>query len=102
MRFLSTLALVALATSPLGAQSLDDVLAKHFEALCGKDKIAAVQSAKMVAKRVFARRVPATILWKRPDKVRMGSPSGHDRHSGAYDSKTAWMVMPFSADRPRR
>lgn len=96
MRILRTLAVLALAAVPMAAESLDDVLAKHFEALGGKEKIAAVQSAKMVAKQVFGpQEVPATILWKRPNKVRMDFTLQGMTGTQAYDGTTAWMVMPF-------
>jgi outer membrane lipoprotein-sorting protein len=96
MRSLRTLALVALVASPMAAETLDDVLAKHFEALGGKEKIAAVQSAKMVARQVFGpQEVPATILWKRPNKVRMEFTLQGMTGIQAYDGTTAWMVMPF-------
>lgn len=96
MRLVKTLAVLALVTAPLAAETLDDVLAKHWEALGGKDKIAAVSSAKMVAKQVFGpQEVPATITWKRPDKVRMEFTLQGMTGIQAYDGTTAWMVMPF-------
>jgi outer membrane lipoprotein-sorting protein len=96
MRSLRTLAVLALVASPMAAETLDDVLAKHFEALGGRDKIAAVQSAKMVAKQVFGpQEVPATILWKRPNKVRVEFTLQGMTGIQAYDGTTAWMVMPF-------
>ena len=89
MRSLRTLAVLALVASPMAAETLDDVLAKHFEALGGRDKIAAVQSAKMVARQVFGpQEVPATILWKRPNKVRLEftlqGPGGDTRSPPAF------------------
>lgn len=96
MRFLRTLAVLAMATAPLSAATLDEVLAKHFEALGGKDKIAAVTSVKMKAKQVFGpQEVPATILWKRPNKVRMEFTMQGMTGVQSYDGTTAWMVMPF-------
>jgi len=96
MRFFKTLAVLALMASPLTAETLDEVLDHHFEALGGKDKLAAVQSAKMVAKQVFGpQEVPATIYWKRPNKVRMEFTLQGMTGIQAYDGTTAWMVMPF-------
>lgn len=96
MRIPRILAVLALVASPLAAETLDDVLAKHFEALGGKEKIAAVQSAKMVARQVFGpQEVPATIFWKRPDKVRVEFTLQGMTGIQAYDGTTAWMVMPF-------
>jgi outer membrane lipoprotein-sorting protein len=96
MRFLRTLAVLALITAPLSAATLDEVLAKHFEALGGKDKIAAVKSARMVAKQVMGpQEIPATILWKRPNKVRMEFTLQGMTGVQSYDGTTGWMVMPF-------
>ena len=96
MRFLRALAVLALVAAPAAAETLDEVLAQHFAALGGKDKLAAVQSAKLVAKQVFGpQEVPATILWKRPDKVRMEFTLQGMTGIQAYDGTTAWMVMPF-------
>lgn len=96
MRIPRILAVLALVASPLAAETLDDVLAKHFEALGGKEKIAAVQSAKMVARQVFGpQEVPATIYWKRPDKVRLEFTLQGMTGIQSYDGTTAWMVMPF-------
>lgn len=96
MRCFKTLAVLMLLTAPLSAQTLDEVLAHHWEALGGKDKIAAVQSVRITAKQVFGpQEVPATILWQRPNKVRMEFTMQGLTGIQAYDGKTAWMVMPF-------
>jgi outer membrane lipoprotein-sorting protein len=96
MRFLRTLALLALVTAPAAAESLDEVLAAHFEALGGKEKIAAIQSAKLVGKQQFGpQEAPFVISWKRPDKIRMEFTLQGMTAIQAYDGTTAWMVMPF-------
>ncbi|HLF56300.1 MAG TPA: outer membrane lipoprotein-sorting protein [Thermoanaerobaculia bacterium] len=96
MRFLRALAVLALVAAPAAAETLDEVLAQHFAALGGKDKLAAVQSAKLVAKQVFGpQEVPVTIQWKRPDKVRLEFTVQGMTGIQAYDGTTAWMVMPF-------
>jgi len=96
MRRFRTLVLAALVAAPLSAATLDDVLSQHFEALGGKEKIAAVQSAKMVARQVFGpQEVPATIYWKRPNMVRLEFTLQGMTGVQAYDGATAWMVMPF-------
>lgn len=86
----------AFVASALAAQSLDEILAKHFEALGGKEKIAAIQTAKMTGRQVFGpQEVPVTVYWKRPDKVRMEFTVQGLTGVQAYDGKEAWMVMPF-------
>jgi outer membrane lipoprotein-sorting protein len=96
MRFVKTLAILMLVTASLHAENLDEVLAKHWQALGGKDKIAAVQSARMTVKQTFGpQEVPASIVWQRPDKVRIEFTMQGLTGIQAYDGKTAWMVMPF-------
>jgi outer membrane lipoprotein-sorting protein len=96
MRFVKALAVLALMTAPLSAATLDEILDKHFQALGGKDKIAAVQSAKITGRQVFGpQEAPLTILWKRPSMLRIEFVLQGMTGIQAYDGKTAWMVMPF-------
>jgi len=96
MRWMKTLALAMLVGAPLAAQTVDEILEKHFAALGGKDKIAAVQSARIHAKQVFGpQEVPATISWKRPGKIRLEFTLQGLTGIQAYDGKDAWQVMPF-------
>jgi outer membrane lipoprotein-sorting protein len=96
MRLPKILAILALAAAPAAAESLETVLDRHFEALGGREQIAAVKSAKMVARQVFGpQEVPATIYWMRPDKVRVEFSLQGMTGIQAYDGKTGWMVMPF-------
>jgi len=101
MRWNQTLAVLALAAAPLAAQTaqtptLDQILDKHFEAMGGKDKIAAIQSAKLDIKQVFGpQEVPATIIWERPNKIRMEFTLQGMTGIQAYDGTSAWQVMPF-------
>lgn len=96
MRWMKTLALAMLVGSPLAAQTVDEILDQHFAALGGKEKIAAVQSAKIHAKQVFGpQEVPVTISWKRPSKIRMEFTLQGLTGVQAYDGANAWMVMPF-------
>jgi len=90
------IALVAASAAPAAAQTLDEVLAKHFEAQGGKERIAAVNSLKMTARQIAGpQTIPLTIYWKRPDKVRIEINYQGMVGIQAYDGKNAWMVMPF-------
>jgi outer membrane lipoprotein-sorting protein len=98
MRLTRTLAVLALVAAPIAAQTptLDQVLDKHFEAMGGKDKIAALQTVKLSIKQVFGpQEVPATITWQRPNRIRMEFTLQGMTGVQAYDGKTAWQVMPF-------
>lgn len=93
--FVCTLA-AALFASVLVAETVDEILARHFEALGGKERIAAIGSARMSGRQVFGpQEVPVTIYWKRPDKVRVEFTVQGMTGVQAYDGKQAWMVMPF-------
>lgn len=86
----------AVAVLPASAQTLDEVLDKHFAAVGGKEKLAAVKTAKMTGKQQFGpQEAPFTIYWKRPDKVRMEFTLQGMTGIQAYDGTQAWMVMPF-------
>lgn len=94
---LASLALAALLTaSPAAAQSLDEILDRHFQALGGRDKLAAVQSARITGRQQFGpQEAPFTLYWKRPDKVRFEVVLQGMTGVQAYDGAEAWMVMPF-------
>lgn len=96
MRWMKTLALAILVGSPLAAQTVDEILEKHFAALGGKDKIAAVQSAKISLKQqAGGQEVPLTIYWKRPNKLRVEFSVQGMVGIQAYDGANGWQVMPF-------
>jgi len=93
---LCSLIVAAAAVLPASAQTLDEVLDKHFAAVGGKEKLAAVKTAKMTGKQQFGpQEAPFTIYWKRPDKVRMEFTLQGMTGIQAYDGTKGWMVMPF-------
>lgn len=84
------------AAVPASAETLDEILDKHWAAQGGKDKIAAVQTAKITAKQIAGpQEIPLTLYWKRPNKFRMEMTLQGMTGIQAYDGDTAWMVMPF-------
>ncbi len=90
------IAVLLIVTAPASAQSLEEILDGHFAAIGGKDKIAKVQSIKMTGKQQAGpQEVALSILWKRPDKVRIEFSIQGMTGVQAYDGKTGWMVMPF-------
>lgn len=93
---LCSLIVAAAAVLPASAQTLDEVLDKHFAAVGGKEKLAAVKTAKMTGRQQFGpQEAPFTIYWKRPDKVRMEFTLQGMTGIQAYDGIKGWMVMPF-------
>ncbi|UCF35745.1 MAG: outer membrane lipoprotein-sorting protein [Acidobacteriota bacterium] len=77
--------------------TLDEVLAKHFEAVGGLENVKAIQSAKLTGKMSMGPglEAPVVMLFKRPMKLRMEFTVQGMTGIQAYDGQTAWMVMPF-------
>jgi outer membrane lipoprotein-sorting protein len=98
-----TVALLAVLTlgvagtgRPLAAQTVDEILDQHFAAVGGKEKIAAVQSARLSGKQQFGpQEAPFSIQWKRPNKIRIEFTLQGLTGIQAYDGAGAWQVMPF-------
>jgi len=100
MKSSALLAVLALATAgfatPSAAQTLDEILDQHFAAIGGKEKLAAVQSAKLTGKQQFGpQEAPFSIQWKRPNKIRIEFSLQGLTGIQAYDGAAAWQVMPF-------
>ena len=91
-------AMLALFAPLAFAQTLDEVLAKHYEAMGGYEKLKAVQSYRMSGKMVMGQgmEAPFTMEKSRPNKFRMDFTFQGMTGTQAYDGKTGWMVMPFS------
>ena len=90
-------AVIALAPATLPAQSVDEILGKHFQALGGLEKLKAARSFRMTGRMVLGQGMEATFLrvQKRPNLVRMEFTIQGITGVQAYDGQTAWMHMPF-------
>jgi len=93
-------ALLACAASTPARQSkpltLDEVLAKHFAARGGLEKIKAIQSLKMTGTTtVQGMQLPMTMIIKRPGAFRMEMAAQGKSFVQAFDGTTGWMVNPF-------
>jgi outer membrane lipoprotein-sorting protein len=82
----------------LRAQTVDEVIEKHIQALGGLDKLSAIKSVKMTGK--FAGgggfEAPVTLILKRPDMVRMETNFQGNAYVQAFDGTTAWEINPWS------
>ena len=87
---------VVLAVST-GAQTLDDVLAKYYEARGGLAKLEAVQTAKITGTMTVGPGVdaPFTFYWKRPNKIRTEFTVQGQTGIQAFDGTSGWMYLPF-------
>ena len=101
MRTLITIlmfATVAVAPAVADDLTLDQVLAKHFEAIGGVEAWKAVPSARISGKMVMGggqMEAPFTIQFKRPGKARMEFTLQGMTGVQATDGESYWMNMPF-------
>jgi len=89
---------VALLTLPADAEMiLDEVIAAHFDALGGADKLKSVESARLSGTMSMGPggEVPFLMVFARPQKARMEFTMQGMTGIQAYDGETAWMIMPF-------
>ena len=94
-KILSAAVLVA-AAGAAGAETADDVIARHISARGGMEKIKAIRSVDMTVKaNQQGLEFPGRLQWKRPDKMRLEMTIQGKTLVQAYDGKTAWTIMPF-------
>ncbi len=81
----------------VGAETLDEVLAKNYEAKGGLDKLKAVNSVKVTGTMNMGggMEAPFTYYWQRPNKMRNEFTIQGKTGIQAYDGETGWMFMPF-------
>jgi outer membrane lipoprotein-sorting protein len=85
-----------LACSAAWAQSADDVVAKHIQAMGGIEKIKAVQSVRLTGKmNAQGMELPFTTEIVRPNKVRTEFTVQGMTGIQAFDGEKGWMLMPF-------
>ncbi len=79
------------------AQTADEIIEKHLQAMGGKDKLKAVQSERFTGKMVVGQgmEAPFTLEMSRPNKTRMEFTFQGMTGVQAFDGKTGWSVMPF-------
>jgi outer membrane lipoprotein-sorting protein len=93
---LSAFTVVALST-PASAQSVTEVLDRHFQALGGLEKLKAAQTFRMTGRMTLSPGMEATFLreQKRPNQFRLEFTLQGMTGIQAYDGQTAWMQMPM-------
>lgn len=100
---LSVLFGVVLAAQDL---TLDQILAKHYTAMGGLDKIKAVNSLSMTSKMVMGggqMEAPLSVKMKRPHMMRSDVTLQGKVFVRATDGTTAWQINPFAGgDEPQK
>ncbi|WP_346856130.1 hypothetical protein [uncultured Draconibacterium sp.] len=91
--FLTALMLIALVG--VQAQTLDNVLEKHFAAT-GQEKLAAVKTFDITAKMsVMGMEMPMTIKVKKPNKFKVEMEMMGQKTISAFDGSKGWMINPM-------
>ena len=93
---LSVLALLAPAARSAHAQTVDEILAKHYEAM-GVDKLKKIQSMRVTGKMMVGPGMEAALIMerKRPGKSRMEFTVQGMTGVQAFDGTNGWSLMPF-------
>lgn len=96
-RILVSLALLACLAPAARAETLEEILAKHWEAQGGLAKIKAVSSYRLTGKMAMGPGMEAPFLMekKRPQSMRIEFTLQGMTGVQAYDGKQGWMTMPF-------
>jgi len=83
-----------------GAQTLDEVLAKNYQARGGLDKLRILTSMKITGKFIISNQgieLPMVMWQKNPNKMRIESTFQDKVIVQAYDGQKAWWIMPFQS-----
>lgn len=84
--------------APVQAQTLDELIQKHVEALGGKAKLDAVKNIRMTGKMTLGPGIeaPFAIEVQDPNKMRMEMSIQGMTIIQAYDGKSGWRVVPMT------
>jgi hypothetical protein len=87
---------VLLAT-PVAAQTLDEIIAKHLEARGGEEKLKALGSLRATGKMSMGpgMEAPFTFEWLKPNSIRMEITLQGMTLVQAFDGKSGWSINPF-------
>lgn len=86
-----------LCAAAVQAQTLDEVLAKNYEARGGLERLTTVSTARITGSMTMGGGMEAPFVWqwKRPNKLRLEFTVQGMTGVQAYDGQVGWMVMPF-------
>ncbi len=98
----TTLAILIIASMNfVQAQSLDNVLKKHFKAV-GQDKLVSAKTYYMKAKlSQMGQELPMEMKMKRPNKFRVEMEMMGQKMIQAYDGEKGWMIAPWLSPDPQ-
>ncbi len=91
----------SLVLNIIQAQTLDDILAKHFKAV-GQDKLVAAQTIIVQAKvKQMGMEMPLEMKIKKPDKFLVTVDMQGQKMIQAFDGEKGWMVAPWISTDPQ-
>jgi hypothetical protein len=86
----------ALLAAPAAAQTVDELIAKSYDARGGLDKLKAIQSIRMSARMTMGPMdLPMVVEMKRPNRFRADVTVQGAAAVQAYDGTTAWGISPM-------
>ncbi len=93
-------AVCAALASSAWAETVDEVLAKNYEARGGLGKLKAVSSMRLTGKMVIGpgMEAPATLELKRPSRMSLDLVFQGLTATQAFDGKGGWQIMPFQGN----
>lgn len=94
---LAVLALTVAFAPASHAQTIDEILAKHYEAQGGLARLQKIQTMRMSGKMTVGpgMEAPITLEKKRPGMMRLDFTFSGMTGTQAYDGTQGWQVMPF-------
>ncbi|HKL34253.1 MAG TPA: outer membrane lipoprotein-sorting protein [Tangfeifania sp.] len=93
--------LIAASVNVVEAQTLQDVLNKHFEAI-GQDELLEMETYEIEALvSQMGMEIPMEIKMKRPNKFRMEMEVQGQKMVQAYNGEKGWMLVPGAGSQPQ-
>jgi len=91
----------AVLAAPAPAQTVDEVIAKSFEARGGLDRLKAVQAIRVTGRMSMgANQASMVVERKRPVRIRVEITVRGERAVQAWDGVTAWGISPMGPGQP--
>lgn len=95
-KLLFSLGAMLIMSLPISAQSVDEILAKYYQARGGLEKIKSIRTLRLTGKiSGGGMEFPVVMEQKRPNLMRLEFTLQGLTGIQAYDGKRGWMVMPF-------
>jgi outer membrane lipoprotein-sorting protein len=100
-RVLTAATLACLFAVPAAGQTVDEILARNLKAKGGLDKLKAIETVRMTGTITVGPGIeaPFTMIFKRPNRLRMDFTVQGMTITQAFDGKQGWMINPMTGNR---